>query len=96
MGVEKPWDHEPLHTQILMHDPDQKENFHKIDLFHTISLGMGKGFAASAVSILQEILPGSSIDQRMKEFTGMFLEYCRDFGLQYCSILIWLLLFFPE
>ena len=94
MGVEHPWDDEPLHTQILMHDPNQKEDFHKIDLFHTISLGMGKGFAASAVSILQEILPGSSIEQRMKEFSGMFLEYCRDSGLQSCSISIWLLFCF--
>jgi hypothetical protein len=94
MGVEHPWDDEPLHTQILMHDPNQKEDFHKIDLFHTISLGMGKGFAASAVSILQEILPGSSIEQRMKEFSGMFLEYCRDSRLQSCSISIWLLFCF--
>lgn len=36
------------------------------------------------------------VEQRMKEFTRMFLEYCRDSGLQSCSILIWLLFVFPS
>ena len=86
MGVEAPWEEEPLFTQMLMHDPAKKEDFHKIDLFHTISLGIGKPFAASAVSILQELMAGGSIEQRLKEFTSMYLEYCRDFGLQFWVI----------
>ena len=88
MGMEEPWDEEPLFTQMLMHDPAKKEDFHKIDLFHTISLGIGKPFAASAICILQELLAGGSIEQRLKDFTSMYLEYCRDFGLQCCWICI--------
>ena len=37
MGVEAPWEEEPWFTRMLMHNPNQKDDFHKIDLFHTIS-----------------------------------------------------------
>ena len=83
MGVEAPWEEEPWFTRMLMHNPNQKEDFHKIDLFHTISLGVGKSFAASAVTILQEILEGTSIEQRVKEISSMYIEYCKEFWQQW-------------
>ena len=82
LGREPAWEEEPLFTRILLHDPGKKEDFHKIDLFHTISLGMAKSFAASAISIVQELLAGSSIEQRMKEISSMYIEYCKDIRLQ--------------
>lgn len=82
MGMEMPWEDEPLFTKILMHDPNKKEWFHKIDLFHTISLGIGKTFAASSLTIVQDLLEGNSIEQRMKELSGMFIEFCKDLRLR--------------
>ena len=49
----------------------------------TISLGVGKSFAASAVTILQEILEGTSIEQRVKEISSMYIEYCKEFWQQW-------------
>lgn len=61
-----------------MHEKERKCFFHKVDLFHTITLGMGKSYAASSLAMLQEVLPGSSIDERMGEMSALYIEYCKD------------------
>lgn len=78
---EIPWANEASFTRVLMHEPDQKAGFHKIDLFHTVSLGLGKTFAASSLAILQELLPGSSIEARFKNLTVQYIEYCKELWL---------------
>lgn len=76
--METPWEEEQVFTRILMHDPNKKASFHKIDLFHTISLGIGKAFAASCICILQTLVPGNSIESRLRELSSLYIEFCRD------------------
>lgn len=83
MEVEPAWETEPLFTRILLHDPGRKGFFHKIDLFHTISLGIGKGFVASCISVIQAMVPGSSIEQRLKEISCQYISFCKDIWLQW-------------
>ena len=78
LGAENPWTDEASFTRLLMHDRSNKPSFHKIDLFHTVSLGVGKTFAASSFAIVQSLLDGGSVANRLKELTSLYLEFCRD------------------
>ena len=78
MHVEDPWDSEPVFTEHLFHDPTQKSAFYKIDLFHTVTLGIGKSYAASCGAVLQELCHGSTIEERIKDFSCLYIEYCKD------------------
>ena len=76
-----PWDEEPCFTRALLHEPDRKETFYKVDVFHTVSIGIGKNYAASCLAHLQEYCTGSSIDLRLEELSAQYLEFCTDPGL---------------
>lgn len=78
LNSEDPWVEEAAFTKLLMHDRHEKPAFHKIDLFHTVSLGVGKTFAAGSLSILQNLCNGNSVVLRLKEMTSLYLEYCRE------------------
>ena len=78
VGAELPWESEAIFTKVLMHETVDKSLFHKIDLFHTITLGVGKSFASSSLSILQELCEGSSIEERLKDMTASYLEFCKE------------------
>ena len=78
MHTEVPWEEEAIFTTTLRHDKNKKADFHKIDLFHTVSLGIGKQFAASSLSILQSICNGSSVEKRLQSLSSVFIEYCKE------------------
>lgn len=78
LGQEDPWNEEAVFTRILMHEPESKASFHKVDLFHTVSLGVGKTFAASSFVILQPICDGTSVPSRLQVLTSMYLEFCKE------------------
>ena len=61
-----------------MHERDRKEATYLIDLFHTISLGVGKTFAASSAVVLHDLCAGSSIDERLRNLSSQFIEFCKD------------------
>ena len=46
--------------------------------WHTIHLGVGKAFISSSMAILQQVIPGSNIDDRFKQITVDYKEFCRD------------------
>ena len=91
MGVDMPWNEEAAFTRVLMHDGGQKPFFHKIDLCHTVSLGVGKSFAASGLSILQNVCNGSSVVSRMDELSSMYMEFCRESCTQQFFLPDWFL-----
>ena len=49
-----PWERECAMTRELYHDgaPNGKARFHCIDIWHSIHLGIGKAYVASAVMML--------------------------------------------
>ena len=73
-----PWTSEAMFTRTLLHISGQKASFHKVDPFHTVTLGVGKNFAAGALSILQQLCRGTSIEERLVELTTEYLEFCKD------------------
>ena len=77
MGTELPWEEESIITRVLLHEPDSKESFHKVDLFHTVNLGVGKSFAASSLVILLNQCHANSVDARLRELSGFYLEFCK-------------------
>ena len=75
--VELPWEREACFTRLLLHDPTQKAQFHKIDLFHTVTLGIGKNHA-SCLALLQDLMPGASLQVRFQKLTEMYMEFCKE------------------
>lgn len=78
MESQIPWEDEAAFTRLLMHEENRKASFHKIDVFHTVSLGIGKSFAASSLTLLQSLCDGTSIETRFRSLSEMFIEYCKD------------------
>lgn len=78
VGAQLPWEEEACFTRILMHERASKETFHKIDVFHTVSLGVGKSFAASSFTLIQLLVEGNSLPARFEELSSLYLEFCRD------------------
>lgn len=81
MGMELPWLDEAIFTRVLMHEAN-KETFHKPDIFHTVNLGVGKSWAASVLTFLQEMCPGTSIEARFQSLTCEFLAFCKEPGMK--------------
>ena len=63
-----------------MHE-ESKASFYKPDVFHTVTLGIGKTFAASSLAYLQELYEGTSIEARFESLTADYLEFCKDLRL---------------
>lgn len=78
MHAEFPWEEEAVFTRKLMHEFDKKAAFHKVDIFHTVSLGVGKAWAACGFAILQQVCPGTSIEKRLQVLSDLYVEYCVD------------------
>lgn len=74
-----PWDKESALTQCLLVDADVqgKCRFHLYDPWHSFHLGIGKSYAASGMLVLQELLEGSSIDERISVLSSAYRDYCR-------------------
>ena len=84
-GTQLPWTNEAIFTRVLMHELSAKESFHKIDVFHTVNMGVGKSFAASSIVVLLHHCAGSSVDAKLSEMTGFFLEFCKEAGVNFNS-----------
>ena len=76
-GLELPWEEEAIFTKVLMHVPNQKPQFHKVDIFHTVSLGVGKTFVASGLVVILPHCGGASVDSKLAELTSFYLEFCK-------------------
>ena len=76
--MEPPWHSEPHFVKKLLHEEGRKASFLKVDAFHTVSLGIAKNFAAGALALLQALVRGSSIEERLKIITSDYLEFCKE------------------
>lgn len=76
----QPWEHETSFTELLPLDGchNAAARFHRPDIWHTIHLGVGKAFISSSMAILEQVIPGSNIDDRFKQITVDYKEFCRD------------------
>ena len=79
-GCEPPWETEASFTRLLWHDlaPNGKQRFHRPDVWHTVLLGVGKQFVASAMSILQKALPERSIPARFQHLAHDYAQFCKE------------------
>lgn len=78
-GSPLPWSEEPPWTQLL-HDeaPGGLQRFHKIDVWHSFHMGIGKSWLASCVSLLQYVTRESSVDKRVAVLNDDFLDFCTE------------------
>ena len=82
LEAEYAWDEESAFTRILLHDPQNKSAFHKIDLF-SYCKPWGWEITCSIKPVHPQILaPGTSVDQRLKEISSHYIEFCKEFGSQ--------------
>ena len=77
--IPPPWETETCFTRMLWIDlgANGRYRFHRPDIWHTINLGIGKAFVASAFSIIQKALPGRSIGARFSHLAGDYQAFCK-------------------
>ena len=56
-----------------------KSRFYKVDIWHTVQLGVGKDFAASAMCLLVRDICASNIDDRFQILSEKYLAWCKQF-----------------
>ena len=76
-NMEEPWNSQPVFLR-LPHEAGRAAEFFKIDVFHTVSLGVGKNWTAGGLSLISTLCPGDTIDERLKSLSSDYLEYCKD------------------
>lgn len=81
--IPPPWEREcPMNRELLMNTgPNGKARFHLIDPWHTIHLGVGKVWVGCGVMLLQDLLPQSTLDQRISFIGTAYKTYCRQHKL---------------
>ena len=72
-----------------MHEVGNKPAFHRLDLFHTMQLGQGKAFSASALVTLMPLFDGTSVDAKLASMTQQYKQYCKVTCLLYFFRRIW-------
>lgn len=76
--IPAPWATPPPWTQLL-HDESAGglSRFHRIDVWHTVHMGVGKPFLAGAVCLLQHVTGETSVDKRVAVLNDDFQQWCQ-------------------
>ena len=84
MGTVAPWRSEPPLTKWLVGDADHLASLYKLDIFHTVHLGLGRSFLANAIVLCMSLpaFAASNIDGRFERMTQSYLCFCRQRKLQ--------------
>ncbi|CAL1127923.1 unnamed protein product [Cladocopium goreaui] len=74
-----PWFREAAMTRMLIHDSgcNGKSRFYKLDLWHGFHLGIGKSWAAGGLLMIQQFLEGGNMDDRFKQMSAMYVQFCK-------------------
>ena len=62
----------------IPHEPDREAAFFTYDVWHSLHLGMGKTFTASALALISDRMESTNIDGRFSELTNVFLQWCEE------------------
>ena len=77
--IPPPWDEAPPWAQLLHdEDPGGLSRFHRVDVWHTFHMGVGKSYLASCVSMVQHLTGESSVDKRVEAMSVDFLDWCAN------------------
>ena len=84
MGTVAPWRSEPPLTKWLGGDTEHLASLYKLDIFHTVHLGLGRSFLANAMVLCMSLpaFAASNIDGRFERMTESYLCFCRQRKLQ--------------
>ena len=72
-----PWTSRPRMLD-LPHQPSKPMGFFAFDLWHSLHLGLGKCFCASALALLSDQMLSGNIDARFEELTTVFLQWADE------------------
>ena len=80
-AIPMPWIEEPAWAR-LWHDesPGGLERFHKVDIWHTFHLGIGKSSVASSMTLVQYLTGESSVDKRCEVLNQDWDDFCSQNG----------------
>ena len=75
----EPWVEESPWTTLLLTDmsPQGSSRFWKPDIWHTVHLGIGKDFAASALVLASTLMEGTNQETRFERLTSLYRLYCK-------------------
>ncbi|CAE7198039.1 unnamed protein product [Symbiodinium sp. CCMP2592] len=73
-----PWPAPPSILRSIPHCADDAPSFLKVDLFHTLNLGIYKEFAASSLVLLLQYFEGNNNDERMLAMNAHVQVYLKQ------------------
>ena len=73
-----PWTETPVWTERIFQNRaiNGLPRFYKSDIWHNTQMGLCKDFAASSITLLVQLLPGSNIDLRFQYLSAMHCTWC--------------------
>ena len=79
--IPEPWEEESAWTIFPYQDLscNGKNRFYKVDIWHTVQMGVGKDFASAALCLLARAVPASNIDSRFQVLSDEYIAFCRQF-----------------
>lgn len=74
-----PWNREAAFTRLLLKDAsiNGSARFHKVDLWHSVHLGVGKSWIASSLLVLASRITEGTIDDKFRVFNEKYMAFCR-------------------
>ena len=80
MEEEPPWrpGNESPFTRLLPQDPSRLAGFYRADVWHTVNLGVGKSWVASAMVLILPLFEGGSVPARLVALSNAYFQFCRN------------------
>lgn len=78
MGVREPWSQFPKYLRRLPLDNVHPAMHFQGDPWHTIHLGIGRGFVTSTTCLALQFVPMRLVEEKWQWLTDHFLQFCRD------------------
>ena len=78
LGASLPWERTPQLLQHLPHDMRFPASFFKIDIWHTIHMGIGKSFISSAITLATELFDSRGVVGKLEQMTANYHRWCKQ------------------
>ena len=77
-GASLPWLRTPQLLQHLPHNVAFPASFFKIDIWHTIHMGIGKSFINSAMTLALDLFDSRGVVGQLEQLTASYLQWCKQ------------------
>ena len=78
VGASLPWATTPQLLRHLPHNAAFPASYFKIDIWHTVHMGIGKSFISSAMTLALELFRARGVVEQLEQMTASYHHWCRQ------------------